>query len=201
MGLQRDSTGLPKSERKSKVAPPEAALADALDPPPVVPASEAMAGTRPPKQTSKAARQRANSASSSCNSSEADLEAHNASSSARACRIRQRKTTRERAQVLIKEAGRRACTDEGEATAPHRLWHVRKRVKWKESLATAPLRCTPAGARSESEPEQPSVEATARRRQGPELEATGRSRPSRLRAGVRTYTAKTTSAAISSLLR
>ena len=199
-GLQRDSTGLPKHKRKSKPTPTASDPGAACDPPLDEPPTETAGHGRPPKRTYSAARDRANSASSSCDSSEADLEADLAASSARACMARQRRASCERTQRVLAEAGRRACTDEGEATARHRLLNVRKRVRWKECQATTLAHATPADASCVPVLAEPPAGTTTPLPCTAGPTSYERRRPLRLATGEPSFTPKATSDAIRSLL-
>ena len=184
-GTRRDSTGLPKARRQKRGGDTTVVAAEATADPPAhseanktpgaaegatsdataTGAATTTAAAAPPgagKGAKAVGLRSEQDASSSCDSSEVDLELRAHSSSARACRTRQLKTARERTHELALAAARRASTDENEATAPQRLKNVRKRVQWRESVATAPAsnrsRTSPLEAADERQATAPALE-------------------------------------------
>ena len=195
-GLQRDSTGLPAWKRKtSSLAATKAGAQDSEGSLVVLPDAALKAKPRA---------RRAPSESSSCDSSEEVLEDGARSLTARQCKHRRRAESRERTSQLVKSINRVAFPDEGEATAPHRLRHLRDRVlrstaskSATEQAARAALQTTTSCVES-STPTPSCKPVLANAAEGAELPL--RSRPQKLKGGAPGASARLTADSIRSLL-
>ena len=197
--LQRDSTGQPAWKRKAKAQPPSdvATVEAAGVPPPVAAPAEAGA----PEKAVK----RRNSSDDSASASDSDFCAEQPPQSARACRAKQRRLSRERFQLLVRSTARWSYPDEGEATAPNRVRHLRQRVLNNErasrssTAAQAPLPALGTASQAASAPSTPSQSQVPGPPQAPCLQSL-LSRPVRSGGVSRSTEQRATSAAISSLL-
>ena len=83
------------------------------------------------------AKERDPSGNDSASSSDTDFCAEQPAQTARAFRARQKKLSQERDLQLVRSAACWSYPDEAEATAPHRLRHLRVRVQNKERVSRA----------------------------------------------------------------
>ena len=138
--------------------------------------------------------------SSSCDSSEDSLHDNPKSLTARQC-AKKRKASEEAAtETLVKSISRVAFPEENEATAPHRMRHLRDRILRRTVSARAAQAELHSDASAErSSPWTPSLNATLS--EGRALaQPSGRSRPARTSSSSRSAEQKATGAAIRSLL-
>ena len=164
--------------------------------------------------------------SSDSDSSKANLDDFERAPTARACRRKRRLEEEQRLSDLVKRNGSFAEPDAGEATAPHRIRHLRDRVRvktaYRELLAAAappagPAQCAnqegelacalpddpdlaPPQAKAKSSKRARATAAASAAQHLPQCLSSVRSRPLKAKAGSNAFTAGETNAAGRALL-